>query len=103
MKPRADDTATEPILILEVLAEGGSITLKGLHRDGEWRYVVFVNECALDDEGGELSEIPYGTWDEAARRLERYPWPRMHIEYVHPDFASRTKELAERHPRKRES
>jgi hypothetical protein len=72
--------------ILEVLAEGGSITVVGRQVDGEWKFNVLVNERVLEDEGGTFSETPASTWSEAMTRLERYPWRRLRTHYVHPDF-----------------
>jgi hypothetical protein len=91
----------ELIKVFEILAEGGRITLKARQDDGEWKYAVFINEAALDDEGGGVSNTPFGSWEDAGRRLERYPWPEMHVRYVHPDYKDRVRALAEGHPLRR--
>ena len=80
---------SDSVKILEILAEGGSLTLVGRQTNAVWRYGLLKNELALTDEGGGLSETPAETWEDALRLLERYPWRRLHTHYVHPDFAER--------------
>lgn len=84
--------------ILEVGAEGGSITLEG-HRpgDGEWRFRVRTNESALLDLLGEEdhdavaapTQASWASWSEAMRKLNTYPWPRLYPLTIHPEFADR--------------
>ena len=78
--------------IVEIGGEGGSITLEG-HRDshGQWQFRMATNEAALYDMLGEDPpppvEAPWvSSWDEALALLDRYPWPLLSPEAVHPEF-----------------
>lgn len=81
-------------IILQVLAEGGAVTLFG-HRDsrGDWQFARGVDDstaATLDEEdGGEAVQEKTGwvkTWGEALALLDRYPWPMLHCREVHPAF-----------------
>jgi hypothetical protein len=86
--------------ILEVGAEGGSITMRG-RRDsrGAWKFHVSTSEAALLDLlDGEapgpppMVSTPEGvrwidSWDGALADLGRYPWPKLRPLAVHPEFA----------------
>lgn len=79
--------------ILEVGAEGGSITLEG-RRDaaGVWRFRVVTNEGGLGDLlGEELDQVlgagpPWESWEGALTQLDRYPWPRLWPIGIHAEF-----------------
>ena len=70
--------------IVEVGAEGGSISLQGRRDEqGEWRFRVITNEVALSDLIGEqptpMENQPWvDSWDDALTLLGRFPWPRLH-------------------------
>lgn len=75
--------------ILEVIAEGGSITLYGLRSAGCWQFRVETNEAAMDiDE--EMPDVPkrpwVDSWYSALEQLDRYPWPQLYPRLVHPEF-----------------
>src|SRR5438045_3541698 len=80
---------TETTKILELLAEGGSLTLYG-DRDGEqWTYTLVTDESALEDDGGGVSNRSASTWDDAVALLDRYPWRQLHVAHVDPAFTER--------------
>lgn len=82
-------------IILEIGAEGGSLTIFGI-RDPEcgWRFINERNEAAMcgmlpeDEPGPEFYErsgyVP--SLDEALDSLDRYPWHKLYPLRVHPDF-----------------
>jgi hypothetical protein len=78
--------------IVEVGAEGGSISLRGRRDEqGEWRFRVITNEAALSDLIGEeptpMENQPWvDSWDDALTLLGRFPWPRLHPIAVHHEF-----------------
>lgn len=90
----ADSKGTEQI-VLEVGAEGGSITLSRLTREGRQTFTLGTNESALDDLLSDEDVLPSGpnaqpvggTIDEALDALDRYPWYRLSPLFVHPEFA----------------
>lgn len=82
-------------VILEVLAEGGSVALLG-QRDsrGGWHYARGLNDgtvALLDQEDGGAGAIEsrtawVSTWAEAMTLIDRYPWTMLHCRDVHPEF-----------------
>jgi hypothetical protein len=92
VKSEAGMTMNTPERIVEVSAEGGSITLFGLRGSiGAWHFTRGVNDhtptLLSDEEGGE-SPINHTTnwvssWPEL---LDRYPWEMLRGTAVHPDF-----------------
>ncbi len=85
--------------ILELGAEGGSITLQG-QRDlaGAWRFRVVKDEVALrhmldeepDDggaDGGSESTSSWESWGDALNRLNQYPWPQLRPVAIRAEFA----------------
>ncbi|MCP8969947.1 hypothetical protein [Ectobacillus ponti] len=80
----------EEIIVLG--GEGGSITLYGLQKDGNWLFCRERNESALasllDEEDWHLltsqSEC-VGTWEEALALIEPY-WMFLSPMHVHPAF-----------------
>ena len=94
-------------IILEIGAEGGSITLRGRMHDDMWQYQVTTNEAALYDEdeaiavSGEPSvrvERPWlDSWEGALRQLGRYPWPKLTPIRAHTDFATRILDAVRSH------
>ena len=86
------DNGTAIETVVEIGGEGGSITLEG-RRDshGRWQFRLATNEAALYDMLGEDSpppvEAPWvSSWNEALALLDRYPWPLLSPEAVHPEF-----------------
>jgi hypothetical protein len=87
-----------PEIIVEVSAEGGSITLFG-HKDSEnqWRFARGVNDqtptlLTSEDGGGTAIRHESGwvnTWPQAMALLDRYPWAMLAVTKIHPDFRER--------------
>ena len=83
--------------VLEIGAEGGSITLLRERKAGEdWQFQVETNESALYDLlseadrnkiGEQFAETGYvRSFQEGMVLLDRYPWFRFHPLNVHPEF-----------------
>jgi hypothetical protein len=96
----ADTTnPTKPVTILEIRAEGGSLTIVGIKADNAWRFRLVRNECAhfdLLNEEDRAGLVFYeesdwvSSWDQALELLNEWPlWHRLHPEHVHPEFRAR--------------
>lgn len=76
-------------VIVQVGAEGGSITLYGVRADHGWRFqrnVVDQTPYLLDEEEIQHDSDFTSSWDEALTLLGRYPWRRLFPIAVHPEF-----------------
>jgi hypothetical protein len=79
-------------IILEVLAEGGSISLYGQRHGSAWRFAR-----SSVDQTPELLGEPWiahdsevvQTWPAALALLDEYPWARFSPVQVHPEFRER--------------
>jgi hypothetical protein len=83
-------------IIVEVLAEGGTLTLVGIKAANGWRFRLVRDESTLADllseedrQGIEFrSESEWvDSWEAALDLLDNYPWHRLHALQVHPDFS----------------
>jgi hypothetical protein len=83
----SDDIRTM-IKILELRAEGGSLTVLGRQVGETWRYVIIASAPSLAEEGA-ARETPLATWEEVLERLEGYEWRKLRMRFLHPDFAKR--------------
>jgi len=88
--------------ILEIGAEGGSLTLVGQRRvDGTWQFRLTTDESMLwdliDEEPPAAQIAPWEPWEAALTRLNHYPWPRLHPLALHPEFADSIFELIATH------
>jgi hypothetical protein len=93
------------LVVLEVGAEGGSVTLIGRERaDGEWRFAritVDQTEALFGDEdvpitAPDLTSLVWvDGWEAGLTLMDRYPWVRLHPVYVHPDFMARVRTAVE--------
>ncbi|TSI08307.1 PD-(D/E)XK nuclease family protein [Lysinibacillus sp. BW-2-10] len=93
--------------IIELLGEGGSITLHGLQVNNEWFFTLNRNELTLKESLDEdvslyLSNSGYVKGFQAGiELLDQYPWTRLHPENINPHFAKDlykevTKRISER-------
>jgi guanosine-3',5'-bis(diphosphate) 3'-pyrophosphohydrolase len=79
-------------IILQVGAEGGSLTLYGFRTAGGWLFSLSLYDCAplLLDEGEPATQRTWPrvtSWTDAIALLDAYPlWPEFHPLAVHPDF-----------------
>lgn len=78
-------------VIVEVGAEGGSLTLYGIQSPDGWQFRAETNEAALDDgDTPDLPELPWvATWRSALKQLDAYPWTQLYPLKVHPEFSDR--------------
>jgi hypothetical protein len=94
------------VLLLKVGAAGGSVTLVGRRGDGEqWQFALVVvdqTEALLGETGDGVVRAPpveilewVGSWAEALRLMDRYPWARLHPVAVHPEFVERVRVAVE--------
>lgn len=75
--------------IVQVGAEGGSITLYGMRSPTGWRYqrnVVDQTLAMLDEEEIRYDSPFCSAWDEAVALLDRYLWHRLIRLRVRPEF-----------------
>lgn len=91
----AEEPEPKPELLLRIDAEGGSIAMYGNVNDpARARYKVGVVDQTLtflnEDERGPEIRRDSGwltDWTAAIAALDRYPWPRLAVRYVHPRIA----------------
>jgi hypothetical protein len=79
-------------VVLEVGAEGGSISLYGFRTDKGWRFawkVIDQTAELIDEPSLETSSDIVCSWEAALALLDRYPWPTLFPISVHPDFRDR--------------
>jgi hypothetical protein len=85
-------------VIVEIGAEGGSITLFGQKEvGGDWRFCRCVDDQTptflSDGDGGgppiEHSSDWVNSWSEAVELLDKYPWVMLSGQSVHPEFRER--------------
>ncbi len=76
------------IRILELRADGMSLTVLGRQVGETWRYVIIANGPSLAEEGA-ARETPLATWEEVLEKLESYDWRTLRMRFLHPDFAKR--------------
>ena len=94
------------VVVLEVGAEGGSVTLVGRENDdGEWRFAritIDQTEALFGEADVEVSPPPVlrpedwvDGWEAGLTLMDRYPWVRLHPVTVHPDFVERVRVAVE--------
>jgi hypothetical protein len=89
-------------VILEVGAEGGTITVLGSKSpNGDWRFCFEENEAAIADLLSDEDLAAFGprdfhhrsgfvdTFEDALELIARYPWHRLSALQVHPEFYDR--------------
>lgn len=76
-------------VIVEVGAEGGSLTLYGMKSPEGWQFRLESSEGGLLDEE-DMLDVPQrpwvGTWRSALKQLDSYPWTQLWPLSVHPEF-----------------
>jgi hypothetical protein len=80
-------------VIVELLAEGGSIALTGVRHDHGWTFSRSIDESTAYDLIGEepvfKKSAEVDSWEGALRLLDKYPWQTFHPSSVHPEFRER--------------
>lgn len=97
--PLVRRAADESLVVLEVDAEGGSLTLIGREgEDGTWRFArvtddqseALLGEADVPITAPDLTSLAWvDGWEAGLSLIDRYPWARLHPLYVHPDFVGR--------------
>ncbi len=106
MKRLSDEIPGREI-VLQVGAEGGSLTIVRYPVSGEkWQFAFIRDESTLADFLGEedkdlidaLSEThdSIATFEEAIALMNAYPWPELYPLVVHPEFVNQVMEIIER-------
>jgi hypothetical protein len=75
-------------VVVEVGAEGGSISLIGTRRDCGWAFSWATSE-SIDEDSFFEESAEVGSWEGALRLLDKYPWQTFHPSTVHPEFRDR--------------
>lgn len=79
----------ESEVILEIGAEGGSITLCGTRTADGWRFsrnLLDQTPELLDEPAIEHDSNMVESWSAALELLDTYPWHRLFPLWVHPEF-----------------
>jgi hypothetical protein len=80
-------------IIVEVGADGGSLTLLGQRNGRGWLYSMNLFDQTLSwvDDGPEVERTSkvVKTWATALKLLDKYPWHRFYPLRVHPEFKER--------------
>jgi hypothetical protein len=92
-------------VVLEVGAEGGSLTLIGReNEDGGWRFARITDDQTRALFGEEdvpvtapdLTSLTWvDSWEAGLSLMDRYPWAQLHPVYVHPEFVERVRAAVE--------
>jgi hypothetical protein len=89
------DRAKPAEIILEALAEGGSLTLLGIKSGNGWRFRLVRDESTFanllneeDRQGIEFrsESVWVDSWEEALALLDQYRWHKLYAGLVHPHF-----------------
>ena len=72
-------------VIVEIGADGGSITLFRVHGSRGWRYSRSVGEL-IDEERSQHDSNVVGSWKAALGLLDQYPWHMLYPLHIHPEF-----------------
>jgi hypothetical protein len=91
-------------IVLQVGAEGGSLTIVRYHVSGEkWQFAIIRDESILVDflgkeDNEDLFEAldSIATFEDAIALMNKYPWPNLYPLVVHPEYANRVMEIIER-------
>lgn len=94
------------VVVLQVGAEGGDVTLVGrTTHSGSWVFARVTDDQteALFGESGDgvvrapsLESLEWvESWDDGLRLMDRYRWARLHPLYVHPEFLERVRAAVE--------
>jgi len=104
-EPPVRRAADGSLVVLEVGAEGGSLTLIG--REGEggaWRFArvtddqseALFGELDVPITAPDLTSLAWvDGWEAGLALLDRYPWVRLSPQYVHPDIVERVRVAVE--------
>ena len=83
------ESMSKSVVIIKVLAEGGSIKLYGLKTKNGWQYsrdVMDQTPEMIDEKAIQHRSPIVKTWPEALALVNRYPWHRLSPDEVRPGF-----------------
>jgi hypothetical protein len=72
-------------VILQLGAEGGSITLYGMETERGWLFSRNVSDWTRIQHKSPVVD----SWDAAVDLLDQYPWQRLSPLMIHPEFSER--------------
>jgi len=74
-------------VVFEVMGEGGSLTISRIFRNGIPVFITKHQEMDFSDEGlGISKELGYSSFEEAFPYIDKYPWHKLHVKIVNPDY-----------------
>jgi hypothetical protein len=81
-------------VILEIGTEGGSLSIHHFPATrGTWKFILTVDEstmASLTDEFDQADLLkkypPVDSFEEAIRLMDEFPWRKMYLVSVHPDY-----------------
>src|SRR5437667_9925800 len=79
-------------VILQLGAEGGSVTLYGMETERGWLFYRDVSDWSpelIGEDRLQHKSPVVNSWEAAVALLDRYPWQRLHPLMVHPEFSDR--------------
>jgi hypothetical protein len=79
-------------LIVEVGAEGGSISVLGFRTEGGWRFTRAVGDQTpelIDEAWIQSKSGCVDSWEAALKLLDQYPWWKLYPLSIHPEFRQR--------------
>ena len=78
-------------IIVEIGAEGGSITLYGLRTERGWLFAKETIDWTaklFDEERSETGSVLVDSWAAALKLLDQHPWAELSPIFVHGQFGS---------------
>ena len=79
-------------VILQLGAEGGSVTLYGIETERGWLFYRDVSDWSpelIGEERIQHKSPVVNSWEAAVALLDQYPWQRLSPLMVHPEFSER--------------
>jgi hypothetical protein len=76
-------------VIIELGAEGGSLALYGFRTEPGWSFTMEVIDWTpelIDEDPVQKKSGVVDPWEAALELLDQYPWPKLSLISVHPDF-----------------
>ena len=90
-------------IIIELGAEGGSLTLYGLRTERGWSFSLNTSDWTrelIDEEPIQKRSGVVDSWDAALGLLDRYRyWPELYPISIHPDFKQQVWEAVQKRRR----
>ncbi len=84
-------------IVVQLGAEGGSLTLYGMQTERGWvfyRNLIDWTPELMDEEWIQHKSLTVNSWDAAVALLDQYAWQRLSPLMVHPEFSERVRSAA---------